>query len=263
VAPPDESPLRTLVVALVVCAVCSIVVSATAVLLAPLQAARRSEARRASLERLIARQPELREMLGEGAEHAVHEVVVDLSSGEVADWMDAADVDVEGALLDPARSVAIPKERDLAGLGRRPLLATAVLVEDRGRVAMILLPVHGQGYASTIRGYVALDRDANTLRGVAFHEHGETPGVGGDVLADEDWLAEWQGRRIRDESGRVRIGASIAEVHPDGPDAPYVVDAVTGATRTTMGVGNLLRFWLGDDGFGPFLQRLAREGGAR
>ena len=252
----DERPLRTLLVALVVCAVCSVLVSTSAALLRPLQRANRERERQAKVVELIERQPGLKAMLDAAEDGDVREVVVELASGDVADWADPAEVAAARA-DDPASSAAIPADRDLAGIGRRPLLSTAYVVRESGRLALVLLPVYGRGYDSTIRGYVALDEDANTVRGVTFYEHGETPGVGGEVLGDEEWLGAWIGRRVRDADGRLRIGTSLRELGPDDPDAAFQVDVVSGATKTSGGVGNLLRFWLGDDGFGPFLQRLA------
>lgn len=250
----ETDPLRTLLVALAVCAACSILVSATAVLLAPRHRENRERERQAHLRALIARQPGLGEMLGDVGRHDVREVVVDLRTGGVADWADPADVPGADA------GTPLPPERDPAGIGRRPPLGTAYVVTDGDEVALVLLPVYGAGYASTLRGYVALGPDANTVRGVVFHEHAETPGVGGEVLSDEEWLGAWVGRRVRDADGRVRIGTSLRELEPGSEDAEFMVDAISGATRTTAGVGNALRFWLGDDGYGPFLRRLAEEG---
>ena len=41
-----------------------------------------------------------------------------------------------------------------------------------------------------------------------------------------------------------------------GPDEAYEVDGLAGATLTSRGVGNLVRYWAGADGFGPFLKNL-------
>jgi Na+-transporting NADH:ubiquinone oxidoreductase subunit C len=263
VADREPGPVRTLLVALVVCAACSVIVSSTAVLLAPRQHDNRERERRAHLHALIERQPGLGAMLGGVGQHEVHEIVVDLTTGRVADWVDPADVPPPGTEADPGASTALPAERDIAGIGRRPNLGTAYVVADGDRIALVLLPVYGTGYTSTLRGYVALAGDLDTVRGVSFHEHGETPGVGGEVLSDEEWLGAWTGRRIRDDAGRLRIGTSLRELEPGSSDAAHMVDAISGATRTTVGIGNALRFWLGDDGYGPFLRRIAEEGPPR
>lgn len=258
----EPGPMRTLLVALAVCAICSVLVSSTAVLLAPRHRANRERERRAHILALIESQPGLGEMLRDVGQHDVRELVVDLTAGRVADWVDPADVPRpdEG---DEATSTRLPASRDFAGIGRRPNLGTVYVVADGDRLALVLVPVHGAGYASTLRGYVALAGDANTVRGLSYYEHGETPGVGGEVLGDEEWLGEWVGRRVRDEDGRMRIGTSREGTIGEAGDADFKVDAISGATRTTEGVGNMLRFWLGADGYGPFLRRLAEEGPPR
>lgn len=256
---PDGSanagPLRPLTVTVAVCLVCSLLVTTTAVLLRPLQRANRERERQAQVLALVARQPGLADLLAAPGEATVEARVVELETGAYADWLDPATFDARRAALDPLQSVALPPERDLAGLGRRARYATAVLVRGREDLELVILPVYGRGYASTLYGYLALSPDGGTVRGLSFYEHGETPGLGSEI-EDPDWLAEWVGKRVRDDTGRLRIGVAPDEVDPDSPDRPYLVDGLTGATRTCAGVTGLLRFWLGDDGFGPFLERI-------
>jgi Na+-transporting NADH:ubiquinone oxidoreductase subunit C len=47
------------------------------------------------------------------------------------------------------------------------------------------------------------------------------------------------------------------ELDRAAPGAAHLVDGITGATRTSDGVTNLLRFWVGEDGFEPYLRRIA------
>ncbi len=61
---------------------------------------------------------------------------------------------------------------------------------------------------------------------------------------------------MRDEAGRIRIGVAKGRVEPGSASAAFEVDGISGATRTGDGVTNMLRFWLGDYGFGPFLERI-------
>jgi len=257
----EPGPVRTLLVALAVCTVCSLVVATTSVLLAPRQRANREHERQRAVHALIERQPGLSEVLSENGAGDIRQWVVELATGQIATWIDPLHFDARREARDPLASTAIPADRDLAGIGRRADHATAYVVVDDDRAVLIILPVHGQGYGGTMRGYVALAGDTNTVVGLSFHEHSETPGVGAVLLDDHEWLAEWRGKRVRDVEERVRIGVAAQELDPDSDAARYEVDAVTGATRTCGGVTNLLRYWLGDDGFGRFLGRL-REGGA-
>ncbi len=261
-SPTEENPARTLLVAFVVCAVCSVVVSATAVFLEPRQRANREREREQQIQAIVARQPGLAELL-EGLEGVSLEPhVVELATGELADHIDAATFDARRAANDPLLGVALPADRDPARIGRRSRFAVVYLIEAAGRIELVILPVHGSGYASTLYGYLALAGDTNTVAGLSFYEHGETPGLGSEI-EEPYFLESWPGKLVRDEKGELRIGIALDEVDPDSPDAAYEVDGLTGATRTCSGVTQLLRYWLGEDGFAPFLERvrLKNEGG--
>ena len=115
----------------------------------------------------------------------------------------------------------------------------------------MILPVFGQGYQSTIRGYLALGPDLNTVVGLTITEQGETPGLGANVQSPT-WLAQWPGTELADENGEIRLA-----VVRTGASTEYEIDAITGATRTSNGVQGMIRFWVGPDGFGPVLAALA------
>jgi len=254
--PKNEGPLRTLAVAAAVCLVCSVLVSASVQLLKPRQEANRERERQRQVMAIIARQPALADMLTTLAEVEVRARLVELATGLHADWVDPDEFDPRRAERDPLQSVELPPQRDPAGIGRRANLATVYEVWRGDRLELVILPVYGTGYAATIRGYLAVAGDGNTVVGLAFHEHGETPGLGGEI-EDPDWLAEWEGKRLRDEQGRIRIGVTMDELDPAAPEGAHLVDGITGATRTSDAVANLLRFWVGEDGFAAYLRRIA------
>ncbi|MEC8484851.1 MAG: FMN-binding protein, partial [Pseudomonadota bacterium] len=62
------------------------------------------------------------------------------------------------------------------------------------------------------------------------------------------------------EQGEAVIGLAKAAVDPNDPQASHKVDGLSGATLTSRGVTNLVQYWLGEDGFGPFLTKLRSEG---
>ena len=107
---------------------------------------------------------------------------------------------------------------------------------------------------------MALEGDLRTIRGLTFYEHKETPGLGGEV-DNPRWKALWNGRLAFDDA----LAPVIQVVKgPAGSvaDAPHSVDGLSGATITSRGVTTLLQFWLGPEGFGPYLTRLRAERGA-
>ena len=94
--------------------------------------------------------------------------------------------------------------------------------------------------------------DGNSVLGLTFYEHAETPGLGGEV-DNPRWKAQWPGKQIMDDGGNIKL--HILKGKAEQPDA-YTVDGLSGATLTTRGVDNLIHYWLGEHGFGPYLARI-------
>ena len=132
-----------------------------------------------------------------------------------------------------------------------------VLPADDGALRKVILPIEGRGLWSTMRGFVCLDADLTTICGLTFYSHGETPGLGA-LIDDPKWQARWVGRRAFDDTGTIRIAVAKGPAGPPDED-PFRVDGITGATITSRGVTKALHFWLGDDGFGPYLARLEED----
>ncbi|WP_250657910.1 Na(+)-translocating NADH-quinone reductase subunit C [Alkalimarinus coralli] len=261
-----ESTQKTIVVALLLCLVCSIVVAASVVLLRPIQ--EKNKALNLKVNILAAAG-----ILKEGATSAEVEKsferitakLVDLETGqyvspEVVGVTEAIDFDQKKASKNPKLSDALSGEEDIASIKRREKYAKVYLIEEQGDVETIILPIHGYGLWSTLYGFVALNSDANTIAGLGFYQHGETPGLGGEV-DNPKWKAQWPGKKIYDleASQEPMIKLVKGSVDTSKPGAEYGVDGLSGATLTSRGVTNLLHFWLGDNGFQKYLNRL-REG---
>ena len=184
--------------------------------------------------------------------------ILDLASGELTD-MDPASFDQRKAARDPATSVAIPPTEDIARIRSRAKYAPVYLVRERGKIERIVLPVRGSGLWSTMYGLLALASDGRTIKGMTFYEQGETAGLGAEIESPK-WLAEWQDKLAFDDQGHVRFEVVKGAVDSASPDARYQVDGLAGATLTSNGVTNLVRYWLGENGFGPFLDKFRTEG---
>jgi Na+-transporting NADH:ubiquinone oxidoreductase subunit C len=250
-----DSTLRALGVALAVAFVCALLVSVVAVGLRPIHKANIEAERIAQLELVLAALSDI------GRAQTIESLearLVNLETGAFDESTDPATFDADRAASKPTTSVAIPAELDLAGLKRRALLAQVYLVRGGGNaIELIILPVSGRGYQSTLRAWLVLDGDARTVRALKFYQHGETPGVGARI-EEPAWEAQWRDLPAYDDDGVLRIGVRS---HGGGysDDAQYQVDGISGATRTAQGVDGMLRFWLGDFGFASFLQRLREE----
>jgi Na+-transporting NADH:ubiquinone oxidoreductase subunit C len=254
-----DSTTRAIVVTLLVCAACSALIATAVTALRPYRESNRERQRTERIREMIAGIPGLADVVGPLASGRIEVRLVDLATGTYVTDADPAEFDAREAERDPERSVALSKEQDRAGIGRRAKWAKVFLVYEGDRLRLLVLPVHGAGYLSTLYGYLALDADLNTIRGLSFYQQEETPGLGSEI-ENPSWLAQWEGKWLRDPSGRLRIEVVQDGARPGSEAERYQVDGISGATRTGAGVTRLLHFWLGSEGFGPYLERLERQG---
>ena len=253
---PNDSPRKTLIVAVALCLVCSVVVSSAAVLLRPLQFENAALDRKRNIVEvagLLGSDGNVRE-----AFQRVEPRVVDLESGQFAEDIDPLKYDQRKAAKDPTRSTALSKDEDIASIGRRARYATVYFVREGDAISQVILPVHGYGLWSTLYGFLALEGDFRTVSGLKFYEHAETPGLGGEV-DNPSWREKWDGKVAFDENGNAVIEVIKGSVDQSRPGAKHRIDGLAGATLTTRGVDNLVKFWLGENGFGPFLQRMREK----
>jgi Na+-transporting NADH:ubiquinone oxidoreductase subunit C len=254
-----ESVFRTLSVAAGVALVCSLIVSTAVFLLRPYQLAYSAVDRnRAILEALEILSPddevEARAIVTRFVD--LDQRVVDLNSGSFTTDVDAATYDFREATQNPQAMVEIPAPEDIGGIGSRPQFMPVYLVVEGGDLQRIALPFYASGMWSTIYGYVALESDLQTIAGVVFYEHGETPGIG-DRILDPQWLGSWRAKRVYGPEGDVRFSITA---NAQAAQAQYRVDSITGATVTVKAVNDAIQYWFSDHGYGRFLARLAEEG---
>ena len=254
----QESIVRTLLVALLVCLVCSVVVAGAAVGLKATQVVNRELDKQRNILAIAG--------LGQGTPSAaevqrifkqrIKPRLVDLQTGRFSDAHDAASFDPLKAAKDPALSDAVASAEDIASIRRRERFSVVYLVDgDDGRLQTLILPVRGYGLWSTLHGFIALQSDLKTVTGFGFYQHAETPGLGGEV-DNPRWKALWPGKQVLDDAGQPAIRIVKGTVDPASPQALHQVDGLAGATLTSKGVDHLLHFWLGPQGFGPFLAHL-------
>ena len=257
--PPRDTALGTLLFSGAVCVVCAVLVSPTAVALRDRQTVNAERDRRRNVlaaagvvqpdEALPAAEVERRFADFEA-------VAVDMRTGRKADSFDTSSYDPRKAQGDPTASRAVP--RNEAQITRVPhhLIAYQKRTPE-GALDLVVLPIEGKGLWSTMYGFLALGPDLRTVRGLTYYQHGETPGLGGEV-DNPRWKALWPGRQAFNEQGRPVI--ELARGRSGAPDAdPHRVDGLSGATITSRGVTAMLRFWLGAEGFGPYLDQLRKE----
>lgn len=251
-------------VALVVCFVCSILVATAAVVLKPRQEANQKLEKIRNI--LIA--GDLLEGKGKDFEaifsEKIHPVLIDLKTGaqlpgeKMTGQLAPDNFDIKKISKEPGASRLIPAEDDRANIKRMPLNSLIYYVkEGEGKYSKIIFPVHGSGLWSIMYGFLALDWDLKTIRGITFYEHGETPGLGGEI-DNSQWKASWKGKIAFDEAGQLKLKVLKGLA---APGSTSEIDGLAGATLTTRGVDDMIAFWFGPGGYGPFLEKLRNKGG--
>ncbi len=249
----NDSIKKTLFVVIALSLVCSIIVSTAAVGLRDKQKANAVLDKQSKIVQVagITEQGKVPELYSKYIEPRL----VDLNTGDFVEG-NAATFDQRQASKNPAESVKLSPEQDVAKILRRSNTGIVYLVKDGDQVSKVILPIHGNGLWSMMYAFVAVETDGNTVSGITYYEQGETPGLGGEV-ENPNWRAQFVGKKLFDENHKPAIKV-VKGGAPQGSE--HGVDALSGATLTSNGVQHTFDFWLGDMGFGPFLAKV-RDGG--
>lgn len=248
----NDSIKKTFGVATALCVVCAIVVSSAAVILRPSQQANKL----LDLKTNILASAGLLQA-GVDVETQFEQIttrIVDMQTGRFTDAVDPATYDQRKASKDPALSVELTGDQDIAKIKRRANYSTVYIVEGEQGIEKIILPISGYGLWSTLYGFLALESDLQTVAGIGFYEHAETPGLGGEI-DNPNWKASWVGKQAYNQ-GEFAITVLKGRVDLDRAGSESQIDGLAGATLTTKGVDNLLKYWLGDQGFQPLISYL-------
>lgn len=248
----SNDTLKTLAVAGGLCLVCSILVSSLVVELRPKQAEnaaldlKKNVLMSAGLIKGNEKKAEVESIFA-----AMETVVFDINTGEKVSSVAASEFDQVKASKDPERSIEIPSDKDISNLGRRSNLAKVYLKRDEsGKIQTVILNHWGKGLWSTMYGFIALEEDANTVKGFAYYSHGETPGLGGEV-DNPNWKKQWIGKKLYDESGDVDFKVAKGEA-----SGQYQVDGLSGSTITSNGITASMQYWFGGHGYEKFLKNV-------
>lgn len=251
-----DTPLRALLTVVLTAAVCSFFVSASVVLLRPIQLNNELLKRSGNVLVLTGLLPAGKQVGDEQLLNLFKGLdarVVDIDAATTSTQIDPWTFDARAAASDPDLSVAIPAGKDPASLGRRSRYQTVYLVWNDGRLDRVVMPVRGAGMWSMIYGYIALEADFNTIAGMVIYEQNETPGLG-DMIAKPFWQSKWIGKKLYDEAGDMLFRVAEGLVQAGASGAEYEVDALTGATITANAVTAMMRYWFGPAAYGPLLE---------
>ena len=254
----NDSLEKTIAVALALCFVCAILVSFSAVVLKPLQV----ENKALDMKKNIL---DVAGLMDEGTDinsafsDQIEEKLVDIATGDYVEDMDVVVYDQRKAAKDPEQNIRLDSSDDIASIKRKAKIAKVYLVKKGDAIQSIILPMHGYGLWSTMYGFLALEADGQTVKSINFYDQAETPGLGGEVV-NPNWRALWKGKKVYNDSGEVALGLIKGVVDISKPGSEYNVDGLAGATLTSLGVSNLVKYWMSAEGFAPYLDKIKNDG---
>lgn len=256
----DEHPLKPFYSVLVLAFGCSLLVAAAAVGLRPYQEANKQlNQKKNILNAAGIYQPDI---AIDDQFRVIDTKIVELGNGQYVstETIDPTSYNQLSASLSDEIGRELERSEDPAGIRRLENYSFVYLVKDGDKVVQVVLPVRGKGLWSTMYAYVAVDSDLTTIKGISFYEHGETPGLGGEI-ANPRWQAGWQQKKLYTPDGDIGLDLVKSSSQSSPEDLPYQVDGLSGATLTSDGVEKLMHFWFSDNGFKPFFNRIESEGG--
>jgi Na+-transporting NADH:ubiquinone oxidoreductase subunit C len=101
-----------------------------------------------------------------------------------------------------------------------------------------IIPIEGKGLWGEVKGFIALQKDLNTIKDITFYSHQETPGLGGEI-EKVNFTSKFIGELIFNNQGEVAITIAKGDVKDEVID--NIVDGISGATLTTKGVNVFLK----------------------
>lgn len=264
---------QTLIVATCLCLVCSVLVSTAAVVLKPAQQIQKTLDIQKNILKVAGIYDEGRSVASQFK--VVEPVLIELAanrpriSDPAEEGIDLKTYDPQKAAKREEDSVAVSPPGALPQIARREIYTIAYEIrKENGSLDQVILPIYGKGLWSTLYGFIAVDADGQTVRGITFYQHGETPGLGGEV-DNPVWKSLWDGKNLFDPADLEKasldslpvpeIQVAKGEVTGETAGSEYKVDGLSGATITSNGVTALVRYWLGPDGFGSYLHQLRNE----
>ncbi|MGR9012981.1 MAG: Na(+)-translocating NADH-quinone reductase subunit C [Gammaproteobacteria bacterium] len=254
----NDSLEKTIAIAVALCLVCAVLVSFSAVALKPLQVHNKELDMKKNILDVAGLLQEDSNIDAEFAER-IEAKIVDLETGDYVEDMNVAEYDQRKAAKDPALSVAIPKDKDIAHIRVKAKFAKVFLVKEGGAIKSIILPVNGYGLWSTLYGFLSVDPDGQTVQSINFYDQAETPGLGGEVV-NPNWRALWKGKKVYPETGTDMSEPSLSlikgVVDNTKAGSQYQVDGLAGATLTSTGVSNLVKYWMSKEGFASYLAKV-------
>lgn len=175
-------------------------------------------------------------------------------------------VDIEGNVLDSkvtdemfiAEQINVSKEFKIPASERKFPVFKFMSEENPDKVEAYIIPMNGNGLWNEISGFVALETDLETIKGVVFDHVGETPGLGARIT-DEGVQNRYVGKKIYSDAGEL-LSVQMVKGETNNPSLydEYHVDGMSGATMTANGVNDMLSNYFGY--YQAYFEKVKKEG---
>ena len=255
----NESIVKTIGVAFAVCLICSLVVSASAVNLRDLQKENKLNDKRIKILQvadIYNPNISIAEQFSE-----LESKFIDFNTGLMMDEYNNFSIDDYDQIVvtkDPNLSSKVPTSEDIAIIKNRENVGKIYILRDEiGTIDKLILPIRGYGLWGTLYGYISIEDDFNTVSGIEFYDHKETPGLGAEV-DNPKWKAQWKGKKIYKDN-KVNLAVIKGKVEAGDSESTYKIDGLSGATITSRGVTNMVAYWFGESGYSSLLRELDYE----
>ena len=169
------------------------------------------------------------------------------------------DENIKSKVLDLQGQEVSDKKADELDAKKDKELLPLYYAHKNEEVTAYIMPISGKGLWSTVYGYLALEQDGKTVKGITFYKHGEIPGLGGEI--DKDWFKDsFKGKKVVSPAGElvsISIVKGKVEDRVSAEEVYHCVDGISGATLTGDGINkflkeNLLRYE-------PFFKQIRQE----
>ena len=255
----NESIVKTIGVAFAVCLICSLVVSASAVSLRDLQKENKLNDKRIKILQVADIYDPSISIAEQFAE--LESKFIDFNTGLMMDEYNNFSIDDYDQIVvtkDPNLSSKVPTSEDIAIIKNRENVGKIYILRDEiGTIDKLVLPIRGYGLWGTLYGYISIEDDFNTVSGIEFYDHKETPGLGAEV-DNPKWKAQWRGKKIYKDN-KVNLAVIKGKVEAGDSESSYKIDGLSGATITSRGVTNMVAYWFGESGYSSLLRELDYE----
>ena len=255
-----ESTVKTFLTVFVLCLICSIFVAGVTVSLKKKKKKAKALDKQSNIVLVSGLKYDAdKDDVAEIFKNHIETKILDLQTGEFlpeGKIKDPENFDYVSASKKAEYRVDIDKSIYKLGIASRSkYMPVYVARDDQKNIVSYILPIYGQGLWSTLYGMLSVTSKGNEIVGINFYEHGETPGLGGEI-SNPLWTAKWKGKHVYLNDKIVRVVKGSAA---DGEEGTVQVDGISGATLTGTGVTNSLAYWLSKNGYKPFLDKLIGE----